>query len=76
MENMKQAINWTATADRARNMTAAELHYARLDCLEAGNAAWELEKAGVAVSKSQGYYMDESSVYAAEQARRSAEVAV
>ena len=67
---MKNVINWNEVARRATTMTAAELHYARMDCLDAGNAAWDLEKAGVAVSKDQGYYMDEASIYAAEQTRR------
>lgn len=64
-----QQISLAAVADRARSMTTAELHYARLDCRE---AAERLERAGVPVSKDGGFYRDEASVYAAEQARRAA----
>tara|TARA_R110002167_G_scaffold143958_2_gene333730 strand:- start:61224 stop:61436 length:213 start_codon:yes stop_codon:yes gene_type:complete len=67
---MKANINWNEVARIATTMSTSELHYARLDCLAAGKAAWELEKAGNAVSKDQGYYSDESSIYAAEQTRR------
>tara|TARA_R110002167_G_scaffold93122_1_gene249765 strand:+ start:14216 stop:14428 length:213 start_codon:yes stop_codon:yes gene_type:complete len=67
---MSQSINWNEVARIATTMTSNELHYGRLDCIKAGEAAWELEKAGIAVSKDQGYYLDESSIYAAEQTRR------
>tara|TARA_R110000764_G_scaffold36736_1_gene81908 strand:+ start:1476 stop:1706 length:231 start_codon:yes stop_codon:yes gene_type:complete len=67
---MKNVINWNEVARIATTMTCTQLHYARMDCLAAGNAAWDLEKSGIAVSKDQGYYLDESSVYAAEQTRR------
>tara|TARA_R110002153_G_scaffold66396_3_gene177499 strand:- start:530 stop:742 length:213 start_codon:yes stop_codon:yes gene_type:complete len=67
---MITSINWNEVARIATTLTASELHYGRLDCIKAGEAAWELEKAGIAVSKDQGYYMDEASIYAAEQTRR------
>ena len=58
-----QSINWKAVEEKAKGMTSEELRFARLDCLEAGKVAWENEKAGVAVSKNQGYYHDEAGIY-------------
>ena len=59
-------LDWNEIARRAKTMTVSELSFAIKDCREAGEAAWELEKAGCPVSKTQGYYSDESSVYCAE----------
>ena len=61
-----KTVNWQALEEKAKGMTKEELVYARLDCLEAGKVAWENEKAGIAVSKTQGYYHDEASVYLKE----------
>jgi len=66
---MKQ-LDWTATADRASRMTDDELIFAIADCIKAGIAALDLERAGHRVMKSQGYYSDEGSVYVAEQKKR------
>lgn len=70
---MAKTLDWNATAERARNMTTAELHYARLDAAETArvwDAAPEQDIDGNA-----GYYRDEASVYAAEQRRRAGEAA-
>jgi len=66
---MKQ-LDWAATADRASRMTDDELIFAIADCIKAGLAALDLERAGHRVTKSQGYYSDEGSVYYAEQKKR------
>jgi hypothetical protein len=65
-------LDWNATEEKARGMTVAELLYSIRDCSEAAEAAWALEKAGNPVSKTQGYYHDELSVYARELERRRA----
>jgi len=69
---MARQLDWNATQARAREMTVPELHYAMLDCHKAAEAAWQLEKAGNRVDKTQGYYHDEASVYWSEMQRRSA----
>lgn len=66
-------LNWGAVTERAVSMSPAALRYAIRDCIEAGKAAWALEKAGRKVLKSQGYYHDEASVYRAELKRRGIE---
>ncbi len=63
-------LDWKATEERARTMSAAALSYARADCRAAALAADTLEAAGCRVDKTGGYYLDESSVYIAEQRRR------
>lgn len=63
-------LDWTATEAKARKMSASELVWAIADCREAAQMAWEIEKAGNPVSKTQGYYHDEASVYHAELKRR------
>jgi hypothetical protein len=65
-------LDWEATEARARSMSVACLLYAIKDCREAAEAAWQLEKAGNPVSKTQGYYHDELGVYAQELERRQA----
>ena len=61
---------WDAWADRARTMSDASLLWTIDDCIQAGAASWALERAGIRVSKTQGYYHDEISVYRAELNRR------
>lgn len=51
---------WKRMEERAKGMSLADLHYARLDCFKAGQANPER----------QGYYLDEGSVYAMEQKKR------
>ena len=69
------SLDFSATARVARRMTDDALAFTVRDCFEAGEAAFALELAGCRVSKSQGYYSDEATVYAAEIARRAAKVA-
>ncbi len=52
-------------------MSQEELRFSMRDCFDAAKAARELERGGCAVDKSEGYYMDELAVYAAELKRRS-----
>jgi hypothetical protein len=61
---------WERMEERAREMTIDALWHSRLDCIEAGRFAWELEKGGCPVTKPQGRYIDESTVYAMEMDRR------
>ena len=63
-------LDFAATEERAKGMSVAGLEYSARDCFEAGKVAFELEKAGNRVDKTQGYYMDELSVYRQELARR------
>ena len=65
-------LNFQETERRARKMTDEALAWSRSDCMEAGRAAFALAEAGCMVSKDQGYYTDEASVYAAEMRRRAA----
>jgi hypothetical protein len=67
---MTAALDWNATARRARAMTNEALEWSALDAADAARAADELERAGCRVSKSGGYYMDEATVYRAEIQRR------
>lgn len=61
-------IDWQAEADRARGMTDAGLHYARLDAAKTAEL-WDASdrENGTDVG---GFYRDQCSVYAAEQRRR------
>jgi hypothetical protein len=59
-------IDWTATAARAAKMTDAGLHYAMLDCAATAKALGDAPMQG----KDSGYYLDELSVYRAEQMKR------
>lgn len=70
----RPAIDWSRAEERARGMTLTELRSARRDAYAAGEAAWLLERKGELLpsAKDQGYYMDECSVYAAEQHAREA----
>lgn len=61
-----RTLDWTATQEKAHKMTIEALCYAIKDCQEAAEAAWDLERNGCRVDKSQGYYHDEASVYRAE----------
>jgi len=65
-----QQLDWNTTKERAKGMTDAELRGAIRDAHEAGDMAWALEKAGNPVSKTQGFYHDELSVYRREIAER------
>lgn len=56
---MHKTLNWKQTEEKARRMTDADLHYARLDCQDC-----------IRQGVDAGYYADESSVYKAEQDRR------
>ena len=67
---MKKQLDWNAVALKAQEMSIAQLHYAIKDCIAAGDAAWEMEKAGCAVSKDQGYYYDEAWTYRSEISKR------
>lgn len=68
-------LDWNATCEKAQRMTIEELCYAIKDCIEAGNASWDLERKGNRVDKTQGYYHDEASVYRTELKRREKVVA-
>ena len=67
---MHEQIDWNAVAAIARGKTSDELHGAIFDGIAAANLAWEIERSGNLVSKSQGFYHDEVSVYRTELARR------
>lgn len=68
MNNAKQ-LDWAATALKAKTMTMAELDWSIRDCRA---AAWlALEYGGHRYqAKSQGYYLDEASVYHTERRSR------
>lgn len=66
----RKYLDWAATALRALDMTHEQLWGAIRDCHAAGIAALQLEREGFRVSKTQGYYADEASVYRAEIERR------
>jgi hypothetical protein len=68
---MKQ-LDWTAMEAKAAGMTAAQLHYAILDCVKAAENADKLDRAGLTgfEGKSGGYYRDECSVYRRAMAAR------
>ena len=57
---------------RARRMTVEALRYSAEDALEAALAAASMEAAGCPVSKTEGFYRDEASVYRTELLRREA----
>lgn len=59
-------LDWSAVEARARKMSVAELHYARLDAAKTADALEGAEVRG----KDAGYYRDEASVYAREMDRR------
>jgi hypothetical protein len=63
-------LDWDTVKDRAGRMTDEALRGAIRDCHDAADMAWELEKAGNPVIKTQGYYHDELSVYRHELADR------
>lgn len=63
-------IDWTATEKQARAMTDASLLFAIRDCRKAGVASRHLENAGMRVSKTEGFYLDESYVFHKELTRR------
>lgn len=68
---MKQ-LDWNEIERRASGMSNEALEYSIKDCRDAAQAAAELEAAGHPVAKSEGYYLDELSVYQAELAERKA----
>jgi len=65
-----RVLDWEAIEAKAAKMSNAELAHARKDCIEAGAAAWGIEKSGGHVDKDQGYYHDEASVYRSELKKR------
>jgi hypothetical protein len=70
MKEPKETSQWDVWEARAREMTTGGLRYSILDCIEAGQVAWENERAGCRVNKTQGHYSDEASVYRKELNRR------
>lgn len=67
---MGKQVDWAALEAKAAVMTAVELHYARLDAAKTA-AIWD-RAPDLDYSGNAGYYRDEASVYAREQARRAA----
>lgn len=65
-----QNIDWNAKEAIARNMTDADLHYARLDCVKTA----QVMGTGEMIGKDAAYYMDEASIYARELDRRRKEI--
>lgn len=67
-----KSLDWNETMRRASAMSSAQLAFAITDCHKAALAAEALDRAGALPygAKTGGYYMDEISVYRAEQARR------
>jgi hypothetical protein len=63
---MAVPLDWSAVEAKAKKMTSAQLHYARLDCQKAAEALHGAQVSG----KDEGYYRDEASIYAREQYRR------
>lgn len=61
-------IDWNRTEARAREMTVAELHYARVDIAKTMPFAEALDRENG--TSNAGYYADEASVYAREMTRR------
>lgn len=55
---------------KARNMSDEALNYSRNDAMAASRAIETLERAGLKVLKTSGYYLDEAGVYSAELERR------
>lgn len=71
MNTTQTSPDFSSLKTRARQMSTAALAYSITDCIKAAEAARALELAGCRVSKTEGYYMDEASVYSAELQRRS-----
>ncbi len=69
---MLKSLDWNACEARAREMTSAQLHYARTDARQTAEV-WD--RAGIEndPDRNAGYYRDEAGVYAAEQRRRAGE---
>lgn len=65
---MNTAIDFEAIRDRARNMTLAELHYSRIDCVEAAEAMDTIDREDG--GDRAGRYRDEAGIYAVEMRRR------
>ena len=65
-----QQLDWDATRNRAQRMSLEALVYAISDCYSAAKSARLLEAFGGKVLKTEGYYMDELSVYRQELNRR------
>ncbi len=63
-------IDWSGTEKQARAMLDNELLFAIRDCRKAGKASRDLENAGNFVSKTEGFYLDESYVFSAELMKR------
>lgn len=68
--NTQHTIDTDAVRARALRMSNEELRGAAGDASEAARAAEDLERAGVRVSKTGGFYRDEACVYLAELQRR------
>ncbi|TXH14532.1 MAG: hypothetical protein E6R03_09085 [Hyphomicrobiaceae bacterium] len=63
---MSAQLDWNSCRDRASHMSREELIYAISDCYSAAKSARLMEAFGGKVLKSEGYYMDELSVYRQE----------
>jgi len=63
------SIDWNATAEKAKNMTSAQLHGALLDIAKTLPSADAMDRENG--TDNGGYYRDEASIYRAEQTRRS-----
>ena len=70
MTTNERPFPWAAMEERAREMSACQLFYARTDARKAAEMARDIEQQGFRVLKSEGYYMDEISVYVREMRRR------
>tara|TARA_R110000851_G_scaffold120002_2_gene248113 strand:- start:3681 stop:4166 length:486 start_codon:yes stop_codon:yes gene_type:complete len=70
MQSTQHTIDTDAVRARARKMSIAELEWNANDAHEAAIAAEELERAGVSVSKTGGFYRDEATEYRVELGRR------
>ncbi len=67
---MSAQLDWSACKEKAERMSREALAYAISDCYKAAKAARLLEAYGGKVLKTEGYYMDELSVYRQELNRR------
>ena len=66
---MRKTLDWNATEARARSMSSAQLHYARLDARKTAEI-WDRAGEGNDPDGNAGFYRDEATVYAREQKRR------
>lgn len=66
---MLKKIDWNRIEERAREMTSAQLHYARTDARQTAEV-WDRAGHANDPDRNAGYYRDEATVYAREQKRR------